>query len=298
MPTDTEKLQKVLARAGLGSRREIEAWIAEGRITVDGRPARLGDRVSGTERIEVNGRRVAEKKITAVETRVIAYHKPEGELVTRDDPEQRATVFAHLPPLQAGRWIAIGRLDLNTSGLLLFTTDGELANALMHPSRRVEREYAVRVHGVVPEQALINMTQGVQLEDGPARFEEVTYSGGTGANHWYYALIVEGRKREVRRLWESQGLQVSRLMRVRFGPYQLPPSLRKGRWRDLTPGEANQLREAAGLAAIKPPRPPKAGGAKPRPRAQAAKGHTPAHQPAPRGRRPAAGKSPWKGRAR
>lgn len=251
MTDDTEKLHKVLARAGLGSRREIEEWIKAGRISVNGRPAQVGDRVSGTECIEVDGRRIGDKRLAPAPPRVIAYHKPEGEVVTRDDPEQRATVFDHLPTLKTGRWIAIGRLDLNTSGLLLFTTDGELANALMHPSRRVEREYAVRVHGAVDEQALVNMTHGVQLEDGPARFEEITDGGGRGTNHWYYVLIVEGRKREVRRLWESQGVQVSRLIRVRFGPFMLPQGLRKGRWRDLTTGDINRLREAAGLPALK-----------------------------------------------
>lgn len=251
MKQDTEKLQKVLARAGLGSRREIEEWIKAGKVNVNGQIATLGDRVTGEERIVVNGQRVAPKKLSDVPLRVIAYHKPEGELVTRDDPEQRATVFAHLPPLNRGRWIAIGRLDLNTAGLLLFTTDGELANALMHPAQKVQREYAVRVHGTVPEDALIAMTHGVQLEDGPARFEEITEAGGTGANHWYYVTIVEGRKREVRRLWESQGVQVSRLIRVRFGPYALPSHLRKGRWRELTAGQINQLREVAGLPALR-----------------------------------------------
>ncbi len=295
MTDDTEKLHKVLARAGLGSRREIEEWIKAGRVSVDGHPAQLGDRVTGAERIEVDGRRVADKRLAEVPKRVIAYHKPEGELVTRDDPEQRATVFQRLPPLTVGRWIAIGRLDLNTSGLLLFTTDGELANALMHPSRRVEREYAVRVHGAVPEQALVNMTQGVQLEDGPARFEEITDGGGRGTNHWYYVLIVEGRKREVRRLWESQGLQVSRLMRVRFGPYALPSALRQGRWCELNPGEINRLREAAGLAALKPPRRTTEKSA-PRKPAEGSQRAGPTRRGS--GKRATADKSPWKGRKR
>ena len=296
MLSDSEKLHKVLARAGLGSRREIEGWIRAGKITVNGRTATLGDRVTGAERIEVEGRRIAAKRIEDVPTRVIAYHKPEGELVTRDDPEQRETVFAHLPRLKKGRWIAIGRLDLNTSGLLLFTTDGELANAMMHPSRKVEREYAVRIHGRVSEQALINMTRGVQLEDGPARFEEITDAGGSGSNHWYYALLVEGRKREVRRLWESQGMQVSRLIRVRFGPYQLPANLRKGQWRDLTPGEINQLRETAGLAALKPPVLAPKGPIKPKNTNPAVRSRTAARKPALRSGRPTARKGPWKGR--
>lgn len=243
-----EKLQKVLARAGLGSRRELERWIEEGRVIVDGTTAKLGDRVSGTERITVDGRPVAARKLVDAPTQVIAYHKPEGQMVTRDDPQQRDTVFDHLPKLKGGRWIAIGRLDLNTSGLLLFTNNGELANALMHPSRQIHREYAVRVHGLASEETLHNLTHGVELDDGPARFEEIVDGGGTGTNHWYYVLIVEGRKREVRRLWESQGLTVNRLIRVRFGSYELPPRLRKGRYCDLTPEEINQLRELAGLA--------------------------------------------------
>lgn len=289
MTVETEKLQKVLARAGLGSRRAIEGWIEEGRITIDGRTAKLGDRVTGQERLEVDGRRISERKLATTPIRVIAYHKPEGELVTRDDPERRGTVFTHLPALKSGRWIAIGRLDLNTSGLLLFTTDGELANALMHPSRRVEREYAVRVHGDVAEDALVNMTRGVELDDGPARFEEITDAGGRGTNHWYYVTIVEGRKREVRRLWESQGVQVSRLMRVRFGPYQLPPGLRKGRWRELNPDQIDRLRETVDMPPLKSSaRPSNSPARQPR--------RKPTTGPSASSREHATGRSgPWKG---
>ncbi|GAB4347925.1 MAG: 23S rRNA pseudouridine(2605) synthase RluB [Gammaproteobacteria bacterium] len=253
-----EKLQKVLARAGLGSRRQIERWIEEGRVSVNGETARLGDRVTGTERIRVDGKPVSARRLAGPPTEVIAYHKPEGQLVTRDDPQQRDTVFDHLPKLKSGRWIAIGRLDLNTSGLLLFTNNGELANALMHPSRLIQREYAVRVHGTASEEALYNLTHGVELEDGPARFEDIVDGGGSGTNHWYYVVIVEGRKREVRRLWESQGLTVNRLIRVRFGSYEMPPGLRKGRFCNLTVKEINQLRELAGLPPEAPPVPPSA----------------------------------------
>ncbi len=247
MTPDGEKLQKVLARAGLGSRRQIEGWIEEGRVSVNGRVAQLGDRVTGTEKIKVDGRPVSARKLAHTPTQVIAYHKPEGQMVTRDDPQHRDTVFDHLPKLKDGRWIAIGRLDLNTSGLLLFTNNGELANALMHPSRQIQREYSVRVHGVASEEVLTKLTHGVKLDDGPARFEEIVDGGGSGSNHWYYVLIVEGRKREVRRLWESQGLTVNRLIRVRFGSYELPPGLRKGRHRALTAKQINELRELAGL---------------------------------------------------
>lgn len=247
MSAPDEKLHKVLARAGLGSRREIEEWIGAGRVRIDGRVARVGDRVSGSERILVDGHRVAASKLVGPATRVIAYHKPVGQVVSRSDPGGFETVFEHLPPLKSGRWIAVGRLDLNTSGLLLLTTDGELANVLMHPSRRVIREYAVRVQGEASREVLQRLTHGVRLEDGEGRFEEITVQGGAGTNQWYYCCIAEGRKREVRRLWESQGLRVSRLIRVRYGPIQLPARLRRGRWQDLSAEEIDALRVAAGL---------------------------------------------------
>lgn len=290
MTPENEKLQKVLARAGLGSRRRIEGWIREGRVSVNGRVAQLGDRVDGGEKIEVDGRPVAARRLAGTPTRVIAYHKPEGQVVTRDDPEKRDTVFDHLPRLDGGRWIAIGRLDLNTSGLLLFTNSGELANALMHPARQIQREYAVRIQGTASEEALRNLTHGVELEDGPARFEEIVDGGGRGVNHWYYVLIVEGRKREVRRLWESQGLRVNRLIRVRFGSYELPPGLRKGRHRALDAREIAQLRELAGLPPERQTAPQKRSSDRERtagPRRPAGRGAGPArkrHRPARKSR--------------
>lgn len=239
----SEKLQKVLARAGLGSRREMERWISDGRIEVNGKPATLGDRVKETrDRIAVDGRLLKQAEPQA--TRVLAYHKPVGEICTRDDPEGRTTVFENLPKLQQSRWLNIGRLDINTSGLLLFTNNGELAHQLTHPSKQVEREYAVRVLGTATEEVLKQLTQGVQLEDGFARFEHIVNSGGRGANHWYHVVVTEGRNRVVRRLWESQNMGVSRLMRVRFGPIFLESSLRVGKMRELKAAEVQRLLEA------------------------------------------------------
>jgi 23S rRNA pseudouridine2605 synthase len=247
------RLQKALADAGLGSRREIEGWIRDGRVRVDGKLAKLGDRITPADRVRVDGREVNRRAAGKTGLRVIAYNKPEGELVTRQDPEGRRTVFRRLPRLKAGRWIAVGRLDLNTSGLLLFTNDGELANRLMHPSRQVEREYAVRVLGPVSEEALVRLTRGLELEDGPARFEEIVESGGEGANRWFHVLLREGRNRVVRRLWEAAGCRVSRLMRVRFGNVILGPRVFAGRWRDLTEDELAGLLELAGMGKPRPP---------------------------------------------
>jgi 23S rRNA pseudouridine2605 synthase len=248
--TTDEKLQKVLARAGVGSRREMERWIAEGRITVDGRPAKLGDRVRPGQRLRIDGRSLPTPTLTP-KPRVLLYHKPEGEMTTRSDPEGRPTVFDNLPAIRHGRWIAIGRLDANSSGLLLFTTDGELAHRLMHPSAEIEREYAVRVLGAVASETLKRLTDGVQLEDGPARFESVTDAGGTGANHWYHVVLREGRNREVRRMWEAVGAKVSRLIRVRYGNVQLPRLLRTGRTADLDAEKLVELYQSVGLT---PPR--------------------------------------------
>ncbi len=245
-----ERLQKVLAQAGLGSRRQIEQWISAGRVTVDGKPAELGQKVTGRERIKVDGRPVRITAANKSAPEVLVYHKPPGEVCSRDDPEGRPTVFEALPRPRHGRWISVGRLDINTSGLLLFTTDGELANRLMHPSREIEREYAVRVLGEVDRPMLERLVKGVELEDGVARFVSVEEAGGSGANRWFHVVIKEGRKREVRRLWESQGIIVSRLTRVRFGPQALERGLRQGRWRALTDREQNQLYHAAQL---KPP---------------------------------------------
>ena len=248
-PQKTEKLQKILARSGHGSRREIESFLKEGRISVDGKMATLGDRieVKSSTKIRLDGRSLAIKEAEKEICRVMAYYKPEGELCTRHDPEGRPTVFTRLPKLVGARWIAVGRLDVNTSGLLLFTTDGELANRLMHPSREVEREYAVRVFGEITDAKIRQLTQGVQLEDGPAAFKTVSYRGGEGMNQWYNVTLTEGRNREVRRLWEAVGVQVSRLIRVRYGDIDLPKGLPRGGWTELGLEQTNYLRELVEL---------------------------------------------------
>lgn len=246
--TDSEKVQKVLARAGKGSRREMEKMISEGRVSIDGKVAFLGDRIAGTEQIRLDGHHV---KLTAQDEdicRVLMYNKPEGEMCTRKDPEGRPTVFDRLPPLETGRWVAVGRLDINTSGMLLFTTDGELANRLMHPSKKVEREYAVRVFGEINEAMLQRLRAGVELEDGPARFQKITYRGGEARNHWFHVVLSEGRNREVRRLWESQEVQVSRLIRVRYGDLEMQRQLPLGGWRELALKEVNYYRKLVDLA--------------------------------------------------
>lgn len=245
-----ERLQKVLARLGLGSRRTIEAWIAAGRVRINDRVAQLGDRVRPNDRIKVDGKLIEWRKATQF-PRVILYHKPEGEIVSRNDPEGRPSVFDRLPVLKRGRWIAVGRLDLNTSGLLLFTTDGDLANRLMHPRYQLEREYAVRTLGMLTPEQQQQLLDGVVLEDGPARFLSLHDIGGQGANHWYRVTIAEGRNREVRRLFEALGITVSRLMRVRYGPVALPPRLRRGMWMELSPEEVSRLFQIPLLAALK-----------------------------------------------
>ncbi|MGL4828953.1 MAG: 23S rRNA pseudouridine(2605) synthase RluB [Vibrio sp.] len=244
----SEKLQKVLARAGHGSRRELEALIRAGRVSVNGKVAVLGERLEDDNAlVRVDGHVVSVKAQEEVICRVLAYYKPEGELCTRHDPEGRRTVFDRLPKIRGSRWISVGRLDANTSGLLLFTTDGELANRLMHPSRQVEREYLVRVFGDVNEEKVRNLVRGVQLEDGMARFEDVMYAGGEGINHTFYVVINEGRNREVRRLWESQGTTVSRLKRVRYGDIFLDKKLPRGGWMELDLKQVNYLRELVEL---------------------------------------------------
>ncbi|MGB5261256.1 MAG: pseudouridine synthase [Gammaproteobacteria bacterium] len=253
-----ERIQKVLARAGLGSRREIETWIRAGRIKVNGRLAELGISITAEDRISIDGRPVAVGTESELHIRNMIYHKPAGELTTRRDEEGRPTVFDNLPRIRHGRWISIGRLDMTTSGLLLVTTDGELAHRLMHPSYEIEREYAVRVLGTVDETMLQNLLTGVQLEDGMAAFASIRDAGGQGANHWYHVIVREGRNREVRRLWESQGLRVSRLIRVRFGPVALPSDLRAGRFRDLSQAETAALYQAVDLPVpktVQQPRP-------------------------------------------
>ncbi|MDF2868117.1 MAG: ribosomal large subunit pseudouridine synthase [Gammaproteobacteria bacterium] len=225
----SEKLQKILANAGLGSRRALEEWIKNGRVKLNGKVAELGARATIEDKIEVDGRLIRFNHHFAEEQpAVLLYHKPAGEVCTRSDPEGRPTVFDNLPRVRNKRWVIVGRLDLNTSGLLLFTTDGELANRLMHPSYEIEREYAVRVWGEVDQLILTNLQKGVMLEDGLARFDKIQDAGGAGKNHWYHVILTEGRNREVRRLWESQGVTVSRLIRVRFGNIQLPRDLRIG----------------------------------------------------------------------
>jgi 23S rRNA pseudouridine2605 synthase len=248
-----ERLQKVLANAGWGSRREIERLIEAGKIQVNGQTAKLGQRVGADDLIQM-GRRKLRPEAVESERRVIVYNKPVGEMVTRSDPEGRPTVFKQLPKLKNGRWIAVGRLDINSSGLLIFTTDGELANRLMHPSQAIEREYAVRVLGEVTEEMVRQLVQGVELEDGPARFEDVVDSGGEGANRWFHVVIMEGRNREVRRLWDAVGAKVNRLKRVRFGPIMLETRLPTGRWRELESREMDQLLEMTGLQKSAPQR--------------------------------------------
>lgn len=229
------RIQKYLAAAGVASRREVEAWIAAGRLSVNGRRAEPGLKVDGGERFRLDGRLLQVPRGDSGATRVIAYNKPEGELVTRDRRARHPTVFAALPRLKGRRWVAVGRLDLNSSGLLLLTTDGGLAHRLMHPSFAVEREYLVRVLGQPRAQTLRRLTEGVMLEDGPARFDALAGQGGSGANRWYRVTLSEGRNRVVRRLWQSQGHSVSRLIRVRYGPVRLPRDLPRGQWREIDP---------------------------------------------------------------
>lgn len=249
----TEKLQKVLARAGLGSRREMEGVIADGRIKVNGKVASVGDRIEMRDQVTFDDRPVSLRGVDEVPRRVIMYNKPEGELCTRKDPEGRRTVFDRLPRLKGERWIVIGRLDINTSGLLLFTTDGELANRLMHPSTEIEREYAVRVMGQVMKEHVVAMVDGVMLDDGPARFTDVQEFGGEGINTWFHVVVMEGRNREVRRLWESQGLTVSRLKRVRYGNIFLDKRAKIGEWVELNQEELDDLSALAGLPSRKIP---------------------------------------------
>lgn len=243
-----ERLQKLLATAGHGSRRAIEAWIRDGRITVDGAVATLGMRVSGAEDIRLDGAPLAVGPAAgAGPTEHLAYHKPVGEITTRADPQGRPTVFDRLPAPRAGRWIVVGRLDVNTSGLLLFTTDGALAHALMHPSAEVEREYVVRVRGRPTPATLERLRRGVVLDDGPARFDRIEPSSedATASHASYLVTLHEGRNREVRRLWQAVGHEVSRLARVRYGAVELPRDLRAGQWRALAPDQVTALRAAA-----------------------------------------------------
>ena len=251
----SEKLQKVLATVGLGSRRELEKWISAGRVSVNGSTAKLGDRAEADDRILVDGRPI--KIVTDDSPRVLMYSKPEGEVSTTTDPEGRPTVFDGLPRLSRGRWIAIGRLDINTSGLLLFTTHGELANRLMHPSYEVKREYMVRIHGEVNEAMIARLTEGVILEDGVAKFQTVKAQHARSndehisSNQWFRIILAEGRTREVRRLWESQGVEVNRLKRISYGPIELPSFVRRSEFIELDPKQVISLFRAVSL---KPPK--------------------------------------------
>ena len=248
----TEKLQKVLADHGFGSRRQMERWIAAGRVAVNGQVARIGTRVDGADDIVVDGRRVA--KASAASCRVIALNKRAGVIVSRRDPESRPTVFEGLPRLRTGRWICVGRLDLQTTGLLLLTNDGDLAHRLSHPSTGIDREYAVRVAGMLGDEALERLRKGVDVDGRVESFSDIRYYDGSGANHWYHVVLMEGRNREVRDLFASQGATVSRLKRVRYGPVILPAWLPRGAWEEMGADDVAQLRATIGLAPGKPTR--------------------------------------------
>ncbi len=241
-----ERIQKFLAGQGAGSRREIDSLLQQGRISVNGKPAKPGDRISGREKIAIDGKLLRLHRQLA-KPKLLMYHKPVGEVCTRADSDGRPDVFSQLPRLQQGRWVSIGRLDINTSGLLLFTSDGELANRLMHPSFEVEREYAVRVHGAIDPDMLQRLRDGVELDDGPAHFDDIVDSGGSGSNHWYHVILKEGRNREVRRLWESQGAEVSRLVRVRYEHFRLPKWLKPGKYRFFDDEVVKRLYQRLGL---------------------------------------------------
>lgn len=238
--TETFKLQKLLAQKGLGSRREMETLIAAGNVSINGRVAVVGDRVGAEDRVQI-GKRVIRFDLNKRLPQVLLYHKPEGEIVSRHDPEGRPSVFDKLPHLKSSKWIAIGRLDFNTSGLLIFTTDGALANRLMHPRFEVEREYAVRIIGKLTDEQITQLTSGIDLEDGTAAFSQLLEQGGEGINHWYRVILKEGKNREVRRMFETIGVMVSRLMRVRFGPINLPPRVKRGKWLELDEKETRRL---------------------------------------------------------
>lgn len=246
----SEKLQKVLARLGLGSRRQLDSLIAQKRVEVNGKIANVGDRVDDDIIVKIDGKVVATPKTQKPKCRVLMYHKKEGELTTLKDPEDRPTVFDHLPRPDFGRWIYVGRLDLNTSGLLLLTTDGDLANALMHPKGEIERVYAVRVFGQITDEHIHKLQTGVMLEDGMAKFDKIVFAGGEGINRWYHVSLREGRNREVRRLFEAVDLKVSRLIRIKYANLELDPKLKQGTYRELTLSEINNLRAKVKLKAL------------------------------------------------
>lgn len=245
-----ERIQKLLARAGVGSRREIEGWMEAGRLLVNGRPAEPGQKATTDDKFELDAKVLDVSSAAQVVRRVLIYNKPEGEVTSRKDPEGRPTVFDRLPRLKDQRWISIGRLDINTTGLVLFTTDGELANRLMHPSSQIDREYAVRVFGDVDDAMQARLLEGVLLDDGMAKFSDISPAGGSGINRWFHVTLLEGRNREVRRLWESQGVRVSRLKRVRYGPIFLPSRLTLGKWEELDQKGVDTLSKVVGLTSV------------------------------------------------
>jgi len=236
-----ERIQKVLARGGVGSRREVERWITEGRLLINGIKVQLGDHLKAGDKLQLNGRHLKWDVFGVQPTRVLIYHKPTGEVVTRNDPQGRKVIFSQLPKILKGRWIAVGRLDINTQGLLLVTNNGELANRLMHPSSEIDREYAVRILGEVTADNIAQLKKGIELEDGLAKFDDIQFNGGEGANSWYHVTVTEGRNRLVRRLWEALEFQVSRLMRVRYGPIFLPDGLGAGQCYELAAKELDDL---------------------------------------------------------
>ncbi|ASQ45746.1 23S rRNA pseudouridine(2605) synthase RluB [Legionella clemsonensis] len=243
-----ERLQKLLSQAGFGSRREMERWIEQGFVQVNGFVAKLGDVAGPDDKISVKGRLIQNPLKLPGKTRILMYHKPIGEISSRQDPKHSKTVFDNLPYIKHGRWIQVGRLDINTSGLLIFTNNGELANRLMHPRFGLEREYAVRVHGQVSPEAINAMLKGVELDDGLAQFKKIEFRGGEGANSWYHVTLTEGRNREVRRLWQSQGVEVSRLIRIRYGNLTMPRSLARGQYMELSSKEVEQFLNSPGVS--------------------------------------------------
>lgn len=243
---DAPKLHKILAEIGMGSRRDMEELILQGRVSVNGLPAHIGQRILPTDQVRVNGKPV-HRKIATKPPRILLYHKPSGEIVSQSDPENRATVFDSLPRIKAGKWVAVGRLDFNTEGLLIFTTSGDVANRFMHPRYGVEREYAVRTVGEVSESDRQKLLHGIELSDGPANFLRIADGGGEGTNHWYHVALTEGRNREVRRMFEAVGLTVSRLIRTRYGQFLLPRGLKRGRWEELKPEDVRAVMQAVGL---------------------------------------------------
>ena len=245
---DAPKLHKVLAEAGMGSRREMEELIVAGRVSVNGEPAHIGQRIMPTDQVRINGKPV-KRRVQTKPPRVLLYHKPTGEIVSHADPEGRPSVFDKLPPMKTAKWLAVGRLDFNTEGLLMLTTSGDLANRFMHPRYSVEREYAVRVVGELSESSRQKLLHGIELDDGPANFLRIRDGGGEGTNHWYHVALAEGRNREVRRMFEAVGLMVSRLIRTRHGPISLPRGLRRGRWEELEEAQVRSLMAAVGLKA-------------------------------------------------